>query len=155
MDARPYTELSPVQLFALCIWREARGESEDGKRGVAHVIANRVNHPGWWGHDWCSVILKPWQFSSFNKNDPNSEKWPEDTDPSWQQCLSIASDVYLGMNSDPTDGACYYYDTSIEFPRAWGPQSEYTNTLNIGRLKFWRRNLPTNLEAVQDAAAGE
>ena len=163
MDAKPYNELSATALLALCIYREARGESIDGKRGVAHVIANRANQPSWWNSPaadyptlWHATILKPWQFSSFNSNDPNSNKWPHDDDPAWTECLSVASGVYLGMDMpDPTDGAQYYYDTSIGWPKAWGSESEYTNTFNTGRLKFWRHERPhANSEAVEDAASG-
>jgi len=76
MQAAAYSELSALDLMKLCVWREARGEGMLGKRGVAQVIQNRANDPSWWGHDIRSVILKPWQFSSFNMADPNSEKWP-------------------------------------------------------------------------------
>ena len=144
MEPQPYTELSDLGILALCCWREARGEVEDGKRGVAHVIANRVKLGGWQGRDWHSVVLKPWQFSSFNLSDPNNTKWPSDDDPSWTECLSISSGVLMGMDDDLTGGATYYYDTSIGWPKAWGNEAEYENTLNVGRLKFWKHLRPSD-----------
>jgi hypothetical protein len=62
MQAAPYSELSPLDLMKLCLWRKARGEGMLGKRGVAHVIQNRADDPSWWGHDVHSVILKPGNF---------------------------------------------------------------------------------------------
>lgn len=138
MDAQPYSELSDTQLLALCCYREARGEPTEGKRGVCHVVNNRRLNPGWWGSTWSSVILKAWQFSSFNANDPNHEVWPADDDKIWNECLTIAVAVVSGSDPDPTDGAQYYYDTSIHWPKAWGSESDYVNTLNVGRLKFYR-----------------
>ena len=91
MIPQPYATLSGLSLLGLCIWREARGEAELGKRGVAHAIANRAKSPSWWGHDWYTVITKPYQFSSFNEDDPNSKKWPAEEDSSWIESLSVAS----------------------------------------------------------------
>ena len=47
-------------LVAICIWREARGESMEAKRGVGWTIRNRVLAAGWFGKGWVDVILKPW-----------------------------------------------------------------------------------------------
>ncbi len=154
MKPQPYESLSDIALVALAVWREARGESQDGKRGVAHVIANRVKRGGWWGSDWKSVILKPWQFSSFNANDPNSEKWP-DEDASWTDSLSAASGVITGLDDDLTEGATYYHDTTMGWPKAWGNPADYVNTLNVGRLKFYRDIAHSNRVAVQRAAMEE
>ena len=139
MEAQNYSDMSDLVLLELAIWREARGEVYDAKRGVAWAIKNRVDHPSWMGRDWHTVILKPWQFSSFNVSDVNNTKWPEDSDPSFAECCAVAQGVYLGQDStDLTDGATHYYDISIDFPKAWGSEDEWVNTLNIGRLKFWK-----------------
>jgi spore germination cell wall hydrolase CwlJ-like protein len=138
MEAQPYGELSDLSLMALCCYREARGETIFGKRAVCHVIKNRASQPGWWGHDIQSVVLKPWQFSSFNPNDPNSTVWPADDSPSWTDSLSAASAVLIGEDQDSTDGATFYHDLSMGWPKAWGKESDYVNTLNIGRLRFYR-----------------
>ena len=138
MIAQPYIQLSDLTLLALCCYREARGESFDGKRAVCHVIKNRTLKPSWWGHDWQSVILKPFQFSSFNPDDINNEVWPKDESPAWAECMAAASAIHSGMDEDLTEGATYYYDTSIQWPKAWGSPSCYANTLNIGRLRFYK-----------------
>ena len=155
-----FKDLSELQLLELVVWREARGEKDqDSRRGVAYVIRNRTTHPGWWGHDWRSVIMKPWQFSSMpvfhddvniNK-DSNCEQWPETDSASETECLSAASEAYLGLGDDPTYGATFYHDTSMDWPKAWGSISGYENTFNIGRLKFYRL-LPANQAHTSDAA---
>ena len=149
MNPLPYNELSYVQILGLCVWREARGEQRDGKRSVAHVILNRSKIGGWWGNSIQAVILKPWQFSSFNLQDPNNTKWPEDTDASGNESLAVAQMVIDG-DFDLTSGATYYHDTSMAWPKAWGNQSDYENTLNVGRLKFYKRKSAADLSAEGD-----
>ena len=151
-----YTSMSDLALLQLAIWREARGEPYDGKRGVAHVITNRSLVASWWnGHtvgQVGNVVLHPYQFSSFNVADPNADKWPADDDPSFAECCAVSLSVMGGSDPDNTDGATYYYDTSIDWPEAWGPQANYVNTLNVGRLRFWKQRL---VESGDDMGEGE
>jgi N-acetylmuramoyl-L-alanine amidase len=137
MQAVAYCELSALDLMTLCVWREARGEGILGKRGVAQVIQNRANDPSWWGHDVRSVILKPWQFSSFNAADPNSEKWPAEGDPSFQDCAEVCAAVATGKHEDITSGATSYYDISIP-PPAWAANGSNVLTLAVGHLRFYK-----------------
>jgi spore germination cell wall hydrolase CwlJ-like protein len=137
MQANTYSELSALDLMKLCVWREARDEGILGKRGVAHVIQNRANHPSWWGHDIRSVILKSWQFSSFRATDPNSKKWPAQGDPSFQDCKNICEAVAAGNDEDITDGATSYYDISIP-PPAWASDGSNVLTLSVGHLRFYK-----------------
>jgi len=138
MLPQPYNQMPDYALLALAVYREARGEPMSGKKGVAHVIRNRTLQPGWWGTDWKSVILKPWQFSSFNPNDPNNNVWPSDGEQAWTDCLSATSAVMFGDETDLTDGACWYHDVSMGWPEAWGNQEDYMQTLAVGRLLFYR-----------------
>lgn len=156
MNPQPYDNLSDLTLLELCVWREAQNQGSEGMRAVAWSIKNRVDKPCWWGKDWASVILKPWQYSSFNLSDPNYRKWPSDTDAAFATACDVCTKVYVGSDTqDPTDGATHYYDTSIGFPKAWGSESEWINTLNIHRLRFWKMRPANNNEAVQDAVTGE
>jgi spore germination cell wall hydrolase CwlJ-like protein len=142
MIARPYSELTDRELLWLCVWREARGEGTDGQRGVAHVIRNRTFNPEWYNRhttgSYRAVILFPAQFSSFSPNDPNGDQWPSDSDMSFLRVKQSVLWVPCGVDPDNTDGAINYYDTSISFPASWGPQEDWFNTGNIGRLRFWR-----------------
>ncbi len=123
-------------LLMLCVWREARGEPEDAKLGVAWTIKNRVALQGWMGKSCAEVVLKPWQFSSFNASDPNSSKWPDSVkDPSYPACISAARMAYEGLGSDPTLGATHYYDDSIAAPK-WTEGA--TKTAKLGKLNFYK-----------------
>lgn len=155
MEPRPYQELSDSEILALCCFREARNQPLEAKIAQAWSVKNRVLRPSWWGLDWHSVILKPWQYSSFNKNDPNEKLWPPD-DPSHpeysagKQCQQVAEEVMLDQVADPTNGATNYYDTSIEWPKAWGNENEYENTLNVGNFRFWKQKPPADLSMEGD-----
>lgn len=153
MEAQPYENLSDADLLALCIWREARGEGMLGKRGVGHVVSNRVSHNKFFGHDVRSVILKPWAFSSFNANDPNADKWPADADPSWMDSQTAAKQVLSWNDPDLTSGALYYFSPPLkEAPHAWGSVGV---TLVCGNLTFCKPIPQNNSEAVQDALTSD
>lgn len=132
-------------LVALCIWREARGETLDVKKAVGWSIRNRFLRPGWWGHSWEGIVLLPWQYSSFNHNDPNATKLPTSADPSWGDSLTAASMVWTAdvlstpFIPDPTSGADSYFDMSLDSnPPSWATDGSKQHTLDIGRLHFYR-----------------
>jgi N-acetylmuramoyl-L-alanine amidase len=117
-------DVPKVYLTALCAWREARGCSDEAIRGVLHVIKNRVDHPGWWGHSVPSVVLKPEQFSSFNKDDPNATKFPPADDPVFANILTLTDSVLNNQDQDLTNGAVNYHDSSKNPP--WADPSKRT-----------------------------
>jgi hypothetical protein len=131
----------PLAILALCIWREARGEPLPAKQAVAWSIRNRVKRPGWWGRTWESVVLMPFQYSSFNRNDPNSTKFPITTDPSWLDSLQCAANVYMEPPRvpDPTYGADSYFDKSLDGkPPSWATDGSKAKTTDFGALHFFR-----------------
>lgn len=101
--------------MALCAWREARGCSDEAIRGVLHVIKNRAERPGWWGKSIEEVVLKPSQFSSFNKGDPNATKFPMEDDKVFPKILTLTDAVLSNQDEDLTDGAVNYHDSTV-FP---------------------------------------
>ncbi len=128
-------------LLSLAIWREARGELITTKIGVAWTVRNRVQNPGWWGHDWLGCLLLPWQYSCFNHNDPNATKLPMSKDPSWQDSLNVARNVMHEppLVSDPTGGATSYYDTSLDSdPPKWATDGSNVHTITLGGLNFYK-----------------
>src|ERR1700722_13888444 len=136
MQPRPYAELSDIEIFPLAVWREARGESLPGKRGVGHVIKNRADNARWWGGpSISSVILCPEQFSSFNIGDPNEKKWPDDNDPSFIDCSTVCDAILSGTDEDLTDGADSYYSIDIPEPY-WAASSQLT--LEIDHFRFFK-----------------
>lgn len=138
MNPVPYTQLSPADLFALCIYREGRDEVWDCQRGIAWVILNRVDKPSWWGHDIQSVILCPWQFSSFNPGNPEQNTWPANTDGRLIEARKVVALVSSGTDTDPTQGAVNYYATTIA-PPSWTQKMIFTTQL--GNTRFYRQQL--------------
>lgn len=122
-------------LLALCIWREAQNQSRAGMIGVGSVILNRVKHPGWWGTTIVEVVLKKYQFSSFNKNDPNSSKMPLEGDSVWQTCLSLADGLIQGqIQGNVGDSTLYFSKPLTDPPEAWGV---VTHVIDIDDLHFY------------------
>lgn len=117
-SALPFDEQDECVLLAICIWGEARNQSMQGKLGVACVVRNRALHGGY-GFGYRGVILKPWQFSSFNLDDPNRGKLlnPTGHEPAevWESCYTAA---YLVRNGSPdvTDGAVFYFSPPLTKP---------------------------------------
>jgi spore germination cell wall hydrolase CwlJ-like protein len=149
MNPVPYDQLPEMDLLKLCCWREARGEDRVGQLGVIYVILNRVKEPMWWGNSVRTVILKPFQFSSFNPDDPNQDKWPADDDPSYPQINNLVLGVAGGQLLDPTGGAQWYHDTSIPPPK-WTIGLEMC--LATGHLRFYRKRPPTGALDLGDVA---
>ena len=134
-------------MAALTIWREARGESQQARNGVYHVILNRAaqSPKEGWPPQVHAVCTQPWQFSSFNKGDPNSVLWPlEKGAADWKAWEEIGQLVDSPLLADPTSGANFYHDVSIEPPfKQWlGPDATIDDlmakhTTDIGKLRFY------------------
>lgn len=105
------TRLLRVFVLALAVWREARGESPLGKLLVAQTIENRVVDPRW-PETYIGVIVQPWQFSAFNRNDPNALKFPAENDPIWPECVAAAECVLNAPR--PFTTANHYHTTSVD-----------------------------------------
>lgn len=119
-------------LLALCAWREARGQTPAAQRGVIWSVLNRAQKPGWWGKDIVSVILHPFQYSSFNSGDPNALKFPNNSDPVFAQIAAMAQDPGV----DPTGGAVNYHDSSL-LPE-WAASGQFVETVQIDSFTFYR-----------------
>lgn len=118
-------------LLALCVWREARGESLRGKQLVADVIRNRVNDHRW-PHSYRDVVLQPKQFSAFNLGDPNAVKFPSAEDPAWLDSLAV-TDAVLADATKLTDANHY---KTIDSFAAWADASKIVAT--EGHHVFYR-----------------
>ena len=110
------------QLLAMTIWGEARNQTILGQILVGQVIYNRWKNPGWWGKTLEGVILKPYQFSCWNKKDPNREKMISamstcldgGCDKTMKQTMWIADGILLGKIKDYSKGANHYHHESVE-----------------------------------------
>ena len=126
-------------LFAMLIWGEARGESDAGKEAVANVVRNRVLSGRFGGDAWRYVILKPWQFSCFNADDPNRVKLLTPTEhgtpDTWDRCYDVANDILNGKLKDNTARATHYFVIGSSTPK-WA--RAFVHTVDLGKHAFYR-----------------
>lgn len=116
---------------------EARGEGYSGMKAVANVVINRVSLQGWYGLTPRDVCLKPWQFSCWNKNDPNLKiiEAVTEADPIFKECLHIADQAVAGTLDDITNGATHYFSRSLKDPPHWAETRQPCAA--IGRQLFY------------------
>ena len=123
--------------LARTIWGEARGEGSIGMQAVAAVIMNRLQiskEKGkfWWGNSIIEICQKPYQFSCWNRDDPNYRK-VLNVDKR-DRAFAKACDIARVCLSDPTNGATHYHARGI-YP-FWSRHQNPTAT--IGNHIFYR-----------------
>jgi N-acetylmuramoyl-L-alanine amidase len=136
-----YHELE-VDTLARTIWGEARGEGGRGMMAVANVVLNRANIAKsfkgrfGWGNTIIQICQKPYQFSCWNKNDPNFRLVINVTpkDKIFDHALHIARQALKGCLLDETKGATHYHTNNIS-PH-WADKTKIT--ASIGRHIFYR-----------------
>jgi N-acetylmuramoyl-L-alanine amidase len=116
---RLYHDLE-LDVMARTVWGEARGEGVIGMQGIAHTIINRVitaqkKKQYWWGNTIIEVCQKPFQFSCWNKDDPNYQQLIaiRESDPIFMLAKQTSSRVILGFVPDVTNGADHYHARNI------------------------------------------
>lgn len=128
--------LSSIEVLALTIYGEARGENPLGQIAIGCVIRNRVQKISY-TTTYKKICLKPKQFSCWNENDSNylvliglavQEEWKE---PVLLQCKFIASGIYNGKLLDVTGGADHYMTTKLykEHPPIWSNKMKVTRVI--------------------------
>ncbi len=126
-----------VDLLARTAWGEARGDGRWGMQAVINVVMNRVNAGKWWGRTVEEVVLKPWQFSCWNENDPNRRQVLDITedDAQFKQAVALAKLALNDNLPDTTDGATHYYAAYTKEP-AWASSGQ--QTVQIGNHIFYK-----------------
>ena len=129
-------------ILARTLWGEARGESLAGQIAVAWTIRNRVNDgkdKSWWGEGYAGVCKKPYQFSCWNRNDPNYA-YLSGAKPipfrEFAQAQIAADQVMAGKVPDPTGGATHYYATTMPKAPVWAAKAK--QTLKLGGHVFFK-----------------
>lgn len=121
-----------IIILAKTVYGEARGEGEDGRLAVAHVVLNRFKSRRWYGRGTIAETARlPWQFSCWNANDPNLAKIQniDMDDPDYQHCMYAALGAALGYLPDNTSGATHYYAYDVVARPKWALPD-----LSIGRI---------------------
>ncbi|MDD1967117.1 cell wall hydrolase [Pseudomonas putida] len=141
----PVTE-KDRDVLARTLWGEARGEGAAGMVAVAWSIRNRVDmdlhndgKADWWGEGYVDVCTKPWQFSCWNKGDPNQPYLTGAKAIPFRelaQCRAAGDLVIDGKVPDPTSGATHYYATTMSKAPAWAAKA--TKTLTLGHHVFFK-----------------
>ena len=135
------TTLSPVEVLALTIYGESRGEPIQGQVAVGNVIKNRTGG----GRSIVQVCLAPDQFSCWDKSDPNYKilidyagRLVNDEllqDRYFDQCYFVAEGIIDGKLLDNTQGAKNYVTTDLQ-KSGKGPVWADKFTLVIGSQVF-------------------
>jgi spore germination cell wall hydrolase CwlJ-like protein len=107
-----------LTVLAQTMWGEARGEIEEGKKAIANVVFNRFNAKKWFSGDTISKTCQfPWQFSCWNKDDPNREKMLK---LSYMQLKPYFELIKESMDEgDNTNGATHYYAPKVVKAPKW------------------------------------
>ena len=126
---------SELECLALTIYFEARGEPDEGKLAVGHVVMNRTQHP-LFPPRVCMVVRQGGdklrnrcQFSWWC--DGRSD-WPRDRQ-AWTKSRALAGLIYWDYSRDPTAGALWYHADYVR--PAW--RRNLTLGPKIGRHVFY------------------
>lgn len=130
-------------LLARLIFGEARGETKEFKKTIAYTVLNRTGKHKWWGHTLKEVILKPFQYSCFNKNNPNYEKvlnpLASENLSVWRECMEVAIYVLTHPEEDTSNGATHYHTSQVK--PAWSLKKKPVKILrhkNSGKTLFYK-----------------
>src|ERR1700693_5206652 len=104
-----------VNLPAITIWREPRGEGSDGMLAVAFVIRNRAQHGHPWPHDPDRVCLQRRQFSCWNDSDAQRDLYPDNSSDgtAYDDAVTRWNYANAAGSTDSTDGATYYVNAAV------------------------------------------
>lgn len=128
-------------VFARTLWMECRGEPDEGRRAVAHVIWNRFTKAA--GKiRIAGVCMADQQFSAWNaaRADDNREKMnaiESDNDLVILEMEKIIADIEAG-EADPVDGATLYYAASMPLAPNWALNGKATLVRHIGGHIFYK-----------------
>ncbi len=141
---KDFSEDSDEVLLARMLFGEARNCSYDERLAIGFTALNRANDKKRWnGKTVRESILKPWQYSCFNENDPNRKKLrdPESVDAyNWSVCLTAAEDVLDGSRKELNKGQTHYHAKNMkEYPK-WS-KSEQMTRIDFPELSEYSKDL--------------
>lgn len=135
-------KFSDLDIIARTLYGEARGEVANvgiiGLEAVASVIWNRwKSSPTYFGNTPRDVCLKPYQFSCWNKSDPNLKVLlePNINDGTYALCRRVAEAYLSGYGDDVVKGADHYHAVWMTTP-SWALGKN--PVVDIGIHRFYR-----------------
>lgn len=139
---KPLNPLYQIFLTALAMYREARGEGEDGMLAVGHVLKNRTGRTDLDKH-WSSLWGVVEQLNAFTGfREMTLAELPGPDDQVFSRALGLAAQVWQD-GPDPTGGALYYWNPATSPKDGWfathiaADQSRHPQTVVIGRHTFY------------------
>lgn len=130
-----------IDILARTLYGEARGEyAQVGLAAfivIANVVMNRFKEKKKYGPSLTEICLKPWQFSCWNKNDPNFSLIQEETLSEvslFHIAQKVARKVSYGLWPDLTRGSNHYHATYCQ--PSWAQVGELK--LRLGGHMFYR-----------------
>ena len=138
-----------LDITALTVWAEARGESIEGQKAVIHVIKNRLDNPRWWSRHFgdgiiddtlAAVCRDPFQFSCWNPADSQSKRLHDPKTllrPDVQKIRQLVIET-LG-EPDFTEGATHYCTKRVAPFTRWAKGRRPVKV--IGSHQFYRIGL--------------
>ncbi len=124
-----------LQCLALTIYFEARGEPDEGKIAVGHVVMNRASHP-LFPDKVCEVVQQGGEKLRFHCQftwwcDGRSDQPKEWR--AWEKIKTLARRIYWDYSRDPTAGALWYH---ADYARPqW--RTDLSRSSKIGRHVFY------------------
>jgi len=145
-----FSQDSDKVLLARLLFGEARNCNRNEKIAVAYTVINRVNDGKKWnGENIREVILKPWQYSCFNKKDVNleklknplyySEKYFNYNGMAFEECLEVAEEVLDGKYSELNKGQTHYFNPKTANP-SWKDKLEKIGKIGNSKHEFYRED---------------
>jgi N-acetylmuramoyl-L-alanine amidase len=134
-----------IDILARTIYGEARGEFYHQSGGftpfisIANVVMNRLKAPNRFGNTISKICQKRFQFSCWNKNDPNFSVITtvcKDGNPLFEWIYHTAEQVSHGHWPDITFGSNHYYSISMASPPKWAIGRPLQ--VRIGRHLFYK-----------------
>lgn len=142
-----------IECLALNIYFEARGESDDGKRAVAHVVMNRIADAAF-PSSACAVIREG---GTLDPRKCQFTWWCDERSnqplnlAAWRKSRAIAAEVYDATVDDLTGGALWYHADYVA--PAWG--ARFAPGPQIGRHMFYHKAGTRAAKASAQATAAE
>lgn len=118
-----------LDLLAITLYHEARGEPDEGMVAVGEVILNRVRHPAWKPDTIRGIITQPKQFSFFDQiKDLRMHEYEQR-----KRSYRIASKLITGRYTPVVGKHSYFYYNPTYASPSW---KTHKLIANVGEHRF-------------------